>query len=132
MRIEELSAAHLELSRFWIGFMRKHREVLLHGNFRPHQPESGYPLLEAWTDDAHILVVHEPGKLCVLEKLRPETWVINGSPAAECYMHLPQDCRCETVNCLGQSVGRHSLKAGLVLVPVPPSGLARFSCGEAG
>ena len=127
MRIEELSPEHLALSRFWIGFMQKHREVLLHGHFRPHNPESGYPLIEAWTEDAHILVVHESGKLCVVEKLRSETRVINGSPAAECLLQLPRDCVCETFDCLGQPVERHSLHAGLVHVPIPPSGLARIS-----
>jgi alpha-galactosidase len=127
MRIGELSPEHLALSRFWIGFLRDHREVLLHGNFHPHQPESGYPLLEGWTDDAHVMVVHEPGKLCAFAALRPQTWLINGSPAAECLVDLPRDCACETLDCLGRPVGRLVLKAGLTRVAIPPSGLARFS-----
>ncbi|MCC5850907.1 MAG: alpha-galactosidase [Verrucomicrobia bacterium] len=126
MRIEELSPAHMELSRFWIGFMRKHRQVLLQGHFRPHQPESGYPLLEAWTEDSRVMVVHEAGKLCPVADLRNETWVVNGSPEPECFLFLPEDCHCECLNGLGQTVGTRALKAGLVRVPIPSAGLGRL------
>lgn len=126
MRIEDLSPAHAEMTRFWIDFMRKHQKVLLHGSFLPHQPASGYPLLEGWTEEESVMVVHEGGQLVRLKQWRAETWVVNGSPDPECLLLLPGDCRCECLDCRGQTVETLHLKAGLVQVPIPPSGLGRF------
>ncbi|MDH6117565.1 alpha-galactosidase [Kitasatospora sp. GAS204A] len=40
-------AGQLAVLRFWLAVMREHVGLLQRGAFRPHRPESGYPLLES-------------------------------------------------------------------------------------
>lgn len=69
--------------RFWLAVMREHVELLQRGAFRPHRPELGYPLLEAWCGTARAfgryaplpLRVEEPWELLLVANADPDTLV---------------------------------------------------------
>ncbi len=67
VRLEEIPADHREMVRHWTDYWLNNRAVLLDGEFIPHAPLAGYPLIEAVADAKRIvaiygdMVVHVPG-----------------------------------------------------------------------
>lgn len=80
--------------KFWLGFMRVHREVLLFGKLTPYHPELNYPLVVAETDAETVIAVYGAGTE-VRVPGRPGTccWIVNGSGADQLLLDLPLPAR---------------------------------------
>lgn len=57
--LRDIPQAHRDVIRRWLDFSQAHKDALLRGSFRPHHPEAGYPLIEAWNDSERIIGVYQ-------------------------------------------------------------------------
>jgi alpha-galactosidase len=47
--LDRIPPEHVDMLRFWLGFWREHRDVLLDGALEPLHPEAIYPVVLACT-----------------------------------------------------------------------------------
>ena len=127
MRLKRLPEAHLRMLRHWISWTREHRNALLHGDFRPHHPELGYPLLEGRTDAERIAAVYLRDFAVGGSAADRELWVVNGSESAGLLLELADaPVSAEAFDVYGDTVPITCPAAGLSRVPVPVAGLLRL------
>jgi alpha-galactosidase len=58
VRLAEIPEDHLEMVRFWTGYWRENREVLLDGEFTARAPLANYPLVSARGAKRTIIVAY--------------------------------------------------------------------------
>jgi len=131
MRLDELADPYLEMLRFWLGFCREWRDVLLHGDLSPRQPELLYPLVSARQGDTQVIAIYADlvvpvenpvERLFIANGTYNERIVIRGAIEPACYEARIQDCR-------GRIVGVHAVDVGngLLEIAVPKAGLLRLT-----
>lgn len=111
--------------KFWLDFMRIHREVLLFGKLTPYHPELNYPLVVAETDAETVIAVYCAG-MEVRVPRRPGTccWIVNGSGADQLLLDLPLPVReAAKFDTTGRRISGTPPAAGLSRIPFPKSGL---------
>lgn len=125
VRLAAIPEEHRNMLKFWLGFMRVHREVLLFGKLTPYHPELNYPLVVAETDAETVIAVYGAGTE-VRVPGRPGTccWIVNGSGADQLLLDLPLPAR-EAVrfDATGRRISGAPLAAGLSRIPFSKSGL---------
>ena len=128
MRLRGLPAAHHAMMRHWISFTQKHRETLLHGDFRPHGPAECYTILEGATDKEAIFAVYAENAVCAVTQPRPTVIVVNATGRDFLYLDLPlKPMWAEAINTFGSPVGTAYVFAGAQRVAVPRSGYLRLT-----
>lgn len=60
MKLDALSAAQERVVRFWLGFLRDHADVLLHGILMPSRPDARYTQVRAVGPDTVVAVYTNP------------------------------------------------------------------------
>jgi alpha-galactosidase len=137
VRLAALPDDHLEMVRFWLGFWREHRGVLLDGILEPEHPEMLFPVVTAATADHRITAVYADSVVRIGDGSPPEWIVINATRSTGVVLDLarplpPGDIR--IFDCRGREVGRETAPsgAGLRALPVPPAGLACFCPAQIG
>ncbi|MFZ4893145.1 alpha-galactosidase [Plantibacter sp. Mn2098] len=55
LRLTDLSEPHRAVLAFWLGFWRQHRDIILHGDFRPQRPDLQYPIVGAERDGTRLV-----------------------------------------------------------------------------
>ncbi len=122
--LSEISDDHHRVLRFWLDFWRKHRQTLLEGKLKLHNPEVGYSMAEAQTHDTRICV-------CYSKNMVPygqgETYIVNGTGenfivlfGSGAFSYTIQDCRGEQL-----SSGIRTMKQ-VELFEVPRCGLLKI------
>lgn len=129
VRLDRLPEDHLEMLRFWLGFWRENRDVLLAGRLRPLRPYAHYPLVLAERDDTLVAAAYGQ-ELVDLETLPAVTYLVNATwgdrlvlelsdPAARAFR--VRDCRGRL-----QADGDLRLGTGFNELAVPRSGLVEL------
>jgi alpha-galactosidase len=129
LRLDRLPEQHLAMLRFWLGFWRDHRDVLLDGKLRPLHPELNYPLVRA--EAAECLVAAFYGQeLVELERLPTRTYLVNGTWRERLVLELADPCErfLRVYDCTGQlrRQERVRLEAGFTAIEVPRAGLVEL------
>jgi alpha-galactosidase len=129
VRLDRLPAEHLEMLRFWLGFWREHRDVLLGGRLQPLRPELNYPLVFA--RDGETLVAAAYGQEPIgLEPLPAQTYLVNGTSRDRLVLELAEPCEraVRVRDCMGRLRRelRARLGAGFTTIDVPRAGLVEL------
>ncbi len=131
VRLRELPPDHLEMVRFWTGYWRENRDVLLDGAFRPVSPAGGYPLVVGATTQKTIVAVYADRVVDVGNDPSNIIDLINGKHSSTVVIRAPTGLgkrRLTVFDTTGEKVD--SVKAfyepGVHEIHVPPSGLARI------
>lgn len=129
VRLNELPDDHFEMVRFWLGFWREHRDVLLGGKLNPRHPEAGYASVVASGPGKQIAVVYSSPVVELDEPLADKCIVVNGSLDNYVVMNLKRDhgpVNVQVVDCRGRQVRQESLilQHGLNRLDIPPAGAA--------
>jgi alpha-galactosidase len=128
VRLEKLPPAHQKMLKFWLGFWRKHRDVLLDGELTPWHPESNYPLVAARNRRKGILVFYQGLAGRPEGGLQKEFLIVNATKQGGVVLILEKNAgkrRLTTFDCTGRKISSQRLKlgAGAHLLPVPRSGM---------
>jgi alpha-galactosidase len=126
MELDALSPEHEPIVRHWLGFMRDHAEVLLHGVLLPSRADARYTQVRAvGTSETVVAVFANP----VVRVSDPCTLVVNGGADGRIYLESADDRPVELVvsDCAGVEVSRsRATPGGLWAIDVPVGGVARI------
>ena len=129
VRLDELSLDHAAMLKFWLGFWRQNRDVLLDGQLRPAHPELLYPMVTACTPEK-LLIVAYADVVLELEGVSQESSVIlvNGTQKDHLVVDVRKDIPDSKVvvrDCRGVVVDqfRQAFSKGLHRMWAPESGL---------
>lgn len=129
MRLENLTQEHFKMSKFWLNFWKKHRNVLLDGKLTPYYPELSYPLIASSTEKEYIVVVYSEFVVHLSEKRVRNVILINGTLKSKIYLEIEDNFGerdIEVLNCCGEVVRREkvNLNKGLLSMDIPAAGVA--------
>ncbi|MDD6484456.1 MAG: alpha-galactosidase [Clostridiales bacterium] len=122
-RLEEMSEETLKMTRFWTGFMKEHRDVLLNAPLTSYEPQLLYTWAKATKDDECITVVYTPDK-CVWPDMTDTIYLVNGSEAKRIIAEIYGNYSVKVLNCLGETIYTRNISAeGITEMPVPIGGI---------
>lgn len=131
VRLTRVPDDHIEMVRFWTGYWRLNREVLLDGALIPARPAALYPIVRAEGIDKTIVGLYEDLVVSLEGTATEEFDVINAKPSPTVVLRLPTGLGERTVSTYtttGEVLqrDRYVLTAGVHEFTVPPSGLLRI------
>ena len=126
MKLNEISEEHFKMSKFYLGFMEKHQDVLLQGELIPYNPELLYPKVESYTDNKKIIAFY--GDVVIKTgKIPNELFIVNGALGDEFVLEVEDELRgvMAIYDCMGNMVKSEFAEwnKGLRKVSVPKSGI---------
>jgi alpha-galactosidase len=128
VRLNEIPPEHLEMLRFYLGFWKEHRSVLLAGRLEPTSPVGLYPAVTARDENTSITVLYDSCVARIEGPLCKRIYLINATGRSEIAVELgeaPGRCHMRALDPTGKSVAQDSalLPEGLYALPCPPSGM---------
>ncbi len=126
MRIENLKEEHIKMSRFWLGFAKENRALLLESKFAAYEPQHFYPLIKAYDEKAEIIGVYEDGKIVRIDQL-DNIKIINAKKSERIYIETDflKEYNVLVRNCEGEITNSytHSFNKGVCKIDVPKCGI---------
>lgn len=115
---------------FWLGFMDEKREILLHSQIQPEEPENLYPEVCAECGNEKILVHYSKGRLADLRDINKKIYYIHAVKEEEvCFRCNSSDTlKYEVRDCYGNLMESNEVSANqFVIISVPTSGMVEFT-----
>ena len=129
VRLREIPRDHLEMTRFYIDYWNRNRDVLVRGGIDAPFPMMNYPLVRGYAKDKQIVALYNDIVL-TLDASRPvdKIDIVNAKGSRQVVLSMPQDLgayRYEIRDCRGgiTKQGDLRLTKGLVEIDVPLSGV---------
>jgi alpha-galactosidase len=129
VKLREIPKDHLEMTRFYIDYWNRNRDVLVRGGIDAPFPMMNYPLVRGYAQDKQITALYNDIVL-TLDASRPtdKIDIVNAKGTRQIVLSMPQDLgnyRYEIRDCRGAITkqGQLRLGKGLVELDVPLSGL---------
>jgi alpha-galactosidase len=127
--LDRIPPEHVEMLRFWLGFWREHRDVLLDGTLEPLHPEAIYPVVLARTESKLAAAAYGNAVVTLEEEIPSTLLVINGTPEQGVVLYVAEAAGArgiEVRDCRGRVTGTDNieLEAGLHKIDIPPAGMA--------
>ena len=127
--LDRIPSEHVEMLRFWLGFWRDHRDVLLDGTLEPLHPEAIYPIVLARTESKLVAAAYANAVIPLEGEIPSTLLVVNGTLQQGVALFLVDDAgarRIEVRDCRGRMTGTDyiELEAGLHQIDIPSAGLA--------
>ncbi|HEY3511419.1 MAG TPA: glycoside hydrolase family 36 protein [Kribbella sp.] len=126
MELDELSAEHQQVVRYWLGFMRDHADALLNGALLPSRPDARYTQVRAVGAGETVVAVFTDQVVRVEDAY---TMVVNGGAERRLYVEGAAGGQVELVvsDCSGREVHRATTTPAEVwALDVPVGGVARI------
>lgn len=138
VKLREIPKDHLEMTRFYIDYWNRNRDVLVRGQIDAPFPTMNYPLVRGYAGDKQIVTLYNDVVLA-LDRTRPTAKIdiVNAKGSREVILSMPQDLgsyRYEIRDCLGKVTkeGELRLEKGLVPLDLPLSGVISLSADTRG
>ena len=130
--LDAVPPEHVEMLRFWLGFWREHRDVLLDAPLEPRSPVALYPVVAASTDAKRVLAVYENAVADAGTDVPGKLYLVNAARTGRLVLELPEDIGERTMrvlDCRGRETASETvhLAAGLHNIAIPPAGLAMLT-----
>jgi alpha-galactosidase len=127
-KLDEIPQDHQRMLRFWLGFWRDHRDILLDGALEPYHPELQYPFIVAKKAHKWIGAFYADMVGPLSGKLPNELYFINATPQPRIILEMDADSGIYAVEertVLGEIIGKRTqtFSAGVHAMKVSPSGL---------
>lgn len=121
MLIDRLSDEHFEMLRYYLGFWREHRKILLDGRLTATNPESCYGIVRADLDMHAVITLYNE---TMVENVGKYAAIVNASRSGTVYV---KDCagrEYEVVSCTGKKLKSEIFGSeGISAVSVPMCGI---------
>ncbi len=132
VKLDQIPDYHRRMLRFWIGFWRDHRDVLLDGALEPFYPELQYPFIVAKKKYQWVGAFYADIVATFPDELPDELYLINATPRPRVTLDIHVESgkyRVEEQNVLGEIIGNRmqELSVGIHALKVAPSGLLHLS-----
>lgn len=124
LMLRDLPENHKRMITHWIDFSQKHRNTLLHSSFRPYNPESGYPIIEAEANDEKIMAVYLVNTVVPAGKVDKPLYILNASGTSGIVADIEGAKKAEIYNLYGKKVNTIKISDGIRRIPIPNSGYA--------
>ena len=122
-RLAEMPSPTLKMSKFWISFMRKHKDVLLESPLYAYEPHLLYTWAQAANAEESVAVVYSPDK-CIKPKMKDTTYLINGSESLRILAELQGTYIITVLDCCGNKIKEYVAElSGINDFCVPISGM---------
>jgi alpha-galactosidase len=129
VRLREIPQDHLAMTRFYIDYWNRNRDVLVKGGLDAPFPMMNYPLVRGYAGDKQIAALYNDIVL-TLDSSRPldKIDIVNAKGSRQIVLSMPKDLgayRYEIRECTGKVVrsGQLTLKKGVLELEMPLSGL---------
>ena len=125
--LHELPESHFKVVKHWLDFSLKHRQTLLHGDFRPYNPEACFPILEAESKEERIVTAYQESVVVKAGEPDRDTYIINATGAEKVVVELEsKPKKAEYYDTYGNLVAGAKLAKGLQSVNIPASGYVKL------
>ena len=132
VRLAEINEQHSNMLKFYLGFWRKHRDVLLDGEFLPEEPGMLYPVVQAKNREKLIAACYG-GRFVDIRGRVPDTvLIVNGTMNEEILINFEEDpgaCDLTIWDCEGEEL--QSLEVDFYAEPymiaIPPAGVLQLT-----
>ena len=125
--LRELPESHFKVVKHWLDFSLKHRQTLLHGDFRPYNPEACFPILEAESKEERIVTAYQDSVVVKAGEPDRDTYIINATGAEKVVVELEgKPKKAEYYDTYGNLVAGAKLAKGLQSVNIPASGYVKL------
>lgn len=126
--LRELPESHFKVVKHWLDFSLKHRQTLLHGDFRPYHPENCFPILEAESKEERIVTAYQESVVVKAGAPDRDIYIINATGAEKPVVELQKAPRkVEYFDTYGNVMKGEKLVAGLQRADIPVSGYVKLS-----
>jgi alpha-galactosidase len=127
--LDRIPPEHVDMLRFWLGFWREHRDVLLDGALEPHHPEAIYPVVLARTESKLAAAAYGNAVVSLEGEIPSTLLVVNGTLEEGVVLSLAEDAGTrgiEVRDCRGRVTRTDNigLETGLHRIDIPPAGVA--------
>jgi alpha-galactosidase len=127
--LDRIPPEHVEMLRFWLGFWREHRDVLLDGTLEPLHPEAIYPVVLARTESKLAAAAYGNAVVTLEGEIPSTLLVVNGTPEQGVVLYVAEAAGArgiEVRDCMGRVACTDSirLETGLHQIDIPPAGVA--------
>lgn len=125
--LRDIPKEQFDMVKHWIDFSQKHRQTLLHGDFRPYNPENCFPVLEAESKKERIITVYQEGVMVDAGEPNRDIYIINATGVEKPVVELQKvPRRVEYYDTYGNVVAGDKLVKGLQRADIPVSGYIKL------
>ena len=125
--LRDIPKGQFDMVKHWIDFSQKHRQTLLHSDFRPYHPETCFPILEAESKEERIISAYQEGVVVKAGKSDREIYIINATGVDNVVVELEsKPKKAEYYDTYGNLVAGAKLTKGLQNVNIPVSGYVKL------
>lgn len=123
-RLDLLQERTAKMSKFWLSFMKEHKEVLLNGRLRSYEPHRYYTWAQSTLGDTCIAAVYGENT-CIQPEDQAILYLVNGSTAGRVLCELKGRYTVQILNCCGETQSCETADyTGFASLPIPSGGLA--------
>ncbi len=128
LMLRDIPKGQFDMVKHWIDFSQKHRQTLLHSDFRPYHPENCFPILEAESKKERIITVYQEGVVVTSGAPDRDIYIINATGEEKPVVELQKTPRkVEYFDTYGNVVKGAKLVAGLQRAEIPVSGYVKLT-----
>lgn len=127
--LDEMPGDHIDMIRFYLGFWREHRDVLMGGTLAPQHPEQLYPVVLASNKAKLLAAVYGDAAVRLPAAVPGLLIVVNGTCRNRVTLELGEglgERDVTVVSCTGKRVdaGRRVFGPGFQSLDIPAAGVA--------
>ena len=126
MILAKVKPVHKEVIRRWLAFTQEHREALLKGAFRPHNPANGYTWIEGESAAERVITVYSPDVCAKAGAADRPVYLVNATGGEGTLVELPAPATVEYYDTFGIFAGKVRTGKGLYRLNVPNAGYAKI------
>ena len=128
MMLRTLPEEHLAMMKHWMDFSQKHRKTLLQSDFRGLYPQSGYPLIEAESDDELIVGLYNSGNIVSVGDVNKPVYLLNATGRGSMAVELARKPKsAEVYDTFGNLSAKIHPDKGMSRIEVPRSGYVKLN-----
>ena len=126
MILAKVKPVHKEVIRRWLAFTQQHREALLKGAFRPHNPANGYTWIEGESAAERVITVYSPDVCAKAGAADRPVYLVNATGGEGTLVELSAPATVEYYDTFGKFAGKVRTGKGLYRLNVPNAGYAKI------
>ena len=120
VRIDRLNDAHKKMLKFYLGFWREYRDILLDGEFKAYNPEVNYSQASASNETTEIITAYSNP---IIEVTKKKCIAVNATGANSLILRGGENKTYTVLNCMGETTAQGTFSHSLEEISVPNSGM---------